>query len=76
MGQNKISFSSEKWTPDSEVVTRMGVPVRILATDINNDPYSVVGVILRKDDDIPACWSKSGLYNVGRTSFNDLFIKV
>lgn len=74
MGQDKISFTLEKWTPSCSVVTRGGRPVRIFSTNLKHHTYPVVGAILGDTSDIAACWTKSGLYIHHRTGLNDLFI--
>lgn len=75
MGQNQVSFSADKWQKDDEVVTRMGHPVRIYCVDTRSR-YPVVGVILKPEEDLACVWTEHGSYVSGRSTHNDLFIKV
>lgn len=75
MGQSQVSFSLERYTPESEVVTRAGKPVRILEI-IRHKLYPVVGVVIGDFEDKPCVWTSSGMFQSYRATHLDLFIKV
>lgn len=53
------------------VVTRNGIPVRIICTDFNDKDFPVVGEI--KGSPFPELFTKEGEYTLTTESSNDLF---
>jgi hypothetical protein len=56
------------------VQTRMGLPTRILCTDVKDPVYTIVAAILRDDGKEMICsFSSIGEFTCGETDVNDLF---
>jgi hypothetical protein len=63
--------------PTKKVVTRDGRSVRILATDLKNDNYPIVGTIPGEDGEIPNIFTKEGkFFNGPSLEVEDLMFEV
>ena len=68
----QFSLEEFKKNPNRKVVTRSGMPVRIICTDANGD-YPVVALIKDKKRDQPETYTPDGVFFPDEETSRDLF---
>lgn len=70
-----VPFDIEKAKNGAKVVTRYGLPVKIVDYPIKNEEYPILGLVLIEGKEIPLLFTKTGNHYNNSESCYDLFIE-
>lgn len=70
-----IPFDAEKAKKGAKVVTRNGLPVKILDYPVKNEDCPILGLVLIEGKEFPMAFTKSGNHYNNTESIFDLFIE-